>query len=64
MKKAATGKTIRIRWIRSAIGFPQKQRLVLRGLGFRRLQQEVERPDNPATRGMVAKVSHLVEIVE
>ena len=56
--------TIRIRWVRSAIAFPQKQKLVLRGLGFRKLQQVVERPDNPSTRGMIAKVSHLVSIVE
>lgn len=55
--------TIKIRWARSAIGFPAKQRLVLRGLGFRKLQQVVERPDTPAIRGMVAKVSHLVEVV-
>lgn len=64
MKTGEKQETLRIRWIRSAIGRPAKQRLVLRGLGFRRLRQEVERPDNPATRGMVAKVSHLVEIVE
>jgi len=36
----------------------------LRGLGFRKLQQEVVRPDTPAIRGMIAKVSHLVRIVE
>ena len=64
MKTGKNPGTIRIRWIRSAIGCPAKQRLVLRGLGFRRLRQEVDRPDNPATRGMVAKVCHLVEIVE
>lgn len=56
--------TIRIRWVRSGIGCPDKQRRVLRGLGFRKLQQEVERPDTPSIRGMIAKVSHLVQIVE
>ena len=56
--------TIRIRWVRSGIGFPSKQKRVLHGLGFRKLQQEVVRPDTPAIRGMIAKVSHLVEIVE
>ncbi|MBI3895430.1 MAG: 50S ribosomal protein L30 [Acidobacteria bacterium] len=50
--------------MRSEIGFPRKQRLVLRGLGFRKLQQVVERPDTPAIRGMIAKVSHLVEVTE
>ncbi len=57
-------KTIRIRWVRSGIGFPKKQKLVLRGLGFRKLQQVVERPDDNSIRGMIHKVSHLVRIVE
>ena len=56
--------TIRIRWVRSTIAFPSKQKKVLRGLGFRKLQQEVVRPDTPAIRGMIAKVSHLVQVVE
>ena len=63
MGEEKTG-TLRIRWVRSAIGRPEKQKRVLRGLGLRKLQQIVERPDTPAIRGMVAKVSHLVEIVE
>jgi large subunit ribosomal protein L30 len=37
-------------------------RQTIRGLGFRRMQQLIERPDNPETRGMIAKVHHLVEI--
>ena len=56
--------TIRIRWVRSGIACPAKQRRVLRGLGFRKLQQEVVRPDTPAIRGMIAKVPHLVQVVE
>ena len=56
--------TIRIRWFRSMIACPEKQRRVVRGLGFRKLQQEVVRPDTPSIRGMVAKISHLVRIVE
>jgi len=56
--------TIRIRWFRSFIACPEKQRRVVRGLGFRKLQQEVVRPDTPSIRGMVAKISHLVRIVE
>lgn len=56
--------TIRIQWIRSAIARPEKQKKVIAGLGFRRLQQEVVRPDTPSIRGMIAKVSHLVRIVE
>ncbi len=55
---------IRIRLKRSTIGVPAKLRKVVRGLGLRRINQVVERPDGPATRGMVAKVPHLVEIVK
>lgn len=56
--------TLRIRLVRSGIGCPEKHKRVIRGLGFRKLHQVVERPDSPAIRGMVAKVCHLVEIVE
>ena len=56
--------TIRIRWIRSTIACPEKQRRVIAGLGFRKLQQEVVRPDTPSIRGMIAKVPHLVAVVE
>jgi large subunit ribosomal protein L30 len=41
-----------------------KQKRVIKGLGFTRLNQVIERPDNPAIRGMVAKVPHLVEFVD
>ena len=59
---SASGK-IQIKWVRSAICAPVKQKLVIKGLGFTRLNQVVERPDTAAIRGMVAKVPHLVEIV-
>jgi large subunit ribosomal protein L30 len=55
---------LRIRWVQSTIACPDKHRKVIRGLGFRRLQQVIERPDTPAIRGMIAKVPHLVEIVQ
>ncbi len=54
---------LRLKWVRSAICTPVKHKRVVRGLGFTRLNQVVERPDTPAIRGMVAKVPHLVEIV-
>ena len=54
---------IKIKWVQSAIGCPQKHKRVVRGLGLRKLQQVVERPDTPSIRGMVAKVPHLVVIV-
>lgn len=58
------GKTIRIRQVRSIIGTRREHREVVKGLGLRRIRHEVERPDTPAIRGMVAKVQYLLEIVE
>jgi large subunit ribosomal protein L30 len=55
---------LHLKWVRSAICAPLKQKLVIKGLGFTRLNQIVERPDTAAIRGMVAKVPHLVEIVQ
>jgi large subunit ribosomal protein L30 len=54
--------TVRVTWVRSAIGTDQRQRSTLKGLGLRRLQQTVELPDQPAVRGMIAKVAHLVRV--
>ena len=62
VKKNSNGK-LRLKWVRSAICTPVKHKRVVRGLGFTRLNQVVERPDTAAIRGMVAKVPHLVEIV-
>lgn len=59
----ADGGKLQLKWVRSAICSPVKHKLVIKGLGFTRLNQVVERPDTPAIRGMVAKVPHLVEIV-
>jgi large subunit ribosomal protein L30 len=61
--KAVAGK-IHLKWVVSAICAPVKQKLVIKGLGFTRLNQVIERPDNGAIRGMVAKVPHLVEILK
>ena len=60
---AGSGK-IHLKWVRSAICAPQKQKSVIKGLGFTRLNQVIERPDTAAIRGMVAKVPHLIEVVE
>ncbi len=62
-RKKASGK-LKIKWVRSWICCTEKQRAVVRGLGLRRLHHVVERPDTPAVRGMVAKIPHLVQIVE
>ena len=57
-------KKIRVQQVRSPIGFPRSQREVLRSLGLRRIRQVVEHSDNPAVRGMVNTIPHLVQIVE
>jgi large subunit ribosomal protein L30 len=49
---------------KSAIGYRQSQKDTLRKLGLRRLHQTVTHDDTPAIRGMVDKVSHLVEVSE
>ena len=59
----AKARTIKIQWVRSAIGCPRNMRETVKGLGLRRLHQIVERADTPAVRGMVDKVRHLVAIV-
>ncbi len=56
-------RSLRLKWVRSAIAAPVKHKKVIRGLGFTRLNQVIEREDTPSVRGMVAKVPHLVEIV-
>ncbi len=55
---------LKIKWVRSFIGCPEDMRQTIRGLGFRRMNQVVEREDTPAIRGMVDKVRHLVEVLE
>ena len=64
-KSAATGesKTIKIEYYRSAICTPDKHRKVVKGLGFTRLRQIVEREDTPSVRGMVKVIPHLVRIL-
>ena len=59
----AAKKTIKIQYVRSKICTPVKHKLVIKGLGFTRLNQIIEREDTPSIRGMIAKVPHLVQIV-
>ena len=53
---------LKIRLIRSVIGRPRKQREVVKGLGLRKIDSEVIRKDCPEIRGMINKVSHLVNV--
>lgn len=56
------GKRIRVRQVRSAIGYDRRQRATLRGLGLRRPNHAVEVEDTAAVRGMIVKVAHLVAV--
>jgi large subunit ribosomal protein L30 len=56
--------TLKIRLVRSPIGYSRRQKDTVRSLGFTRLQQIRELPDNGAVRGMVNAVCHLIEVVE
>ena len=57
-------KTIKVRQVGSPIGRPKDQRATLKGLGLNKMHRERELEDTPAVRGMIAKVQHLVEVVE
>lgn len=60
----AAKKKIKIQYVRSKICTPEKHKLVVKGLGFTRLNQIIEREDTPSIRGMIAKVPHLVQVVD
>ena len=64
IQSAASKGTVRIRWVRSYIASPVKHKKIVKGLGFTRLNQVVEREDTPSIRGMVKKVPHLLEFVQ
>ncbi|MCJ7666670.1 MAG: 50S ribosomal protein L30 [Anaerolineae bacterium] len=57
-------KRLRITWVKSSIGYSQRQKETIRTLGLKRLRDSVEREDSPSLRGMVQKVSHLVKVEE
>ncbi|MBA3712992.1 MAG: 50S ribosomal protein L30 [Pyrinomonadaceae bacterium] len=58
------GGKIRIQYYRSFIAAPKKHKEIVRGVGLTKLNQIVERPDDASMRGVVAKVPHLLRIVE
>ena len=65
-KKAETqsGGEIKIQYYRSMIGYAKKQKEIVKSLGITKLNQTVTRPDSAAARGIVAKVPHLLRIVD
>jgi len=62
--KAAAAKMLKVTLVRSPIGFNRTQGETVIGMGLRRIRHTVELPDTPATRGMIHKVRHLVEVQE
>ena len=55
---------LRIKLLRSPIGYSVRQKRTVRALGLRKINQVVEQPDNPSVRGMIFKISHLVSVEE
>jgi len=63
-QKATKANTIRIQYYRSSIGFNVQQKKTVKGLGLSKLNATRELADTPSIRGMIAKVPHLVRILE
>jgi large subunit ribosomal protein L30 len=64
MAKKKTEKRLRITWVKSSIGYSERQKATVQALGFKRLGQTVEQKDTPVVRGMVNRVGHLVKVEE
>ena len=60
--KKTDGKRVKVTLVKSTIGFNKNQAKVVEGMGLRRLGHSVELPDTDATRGMIQKVRHLVNV--
>ena len=63
-KKESGEKTIRVTLVRSPIGYTKDQKETVLALGLRRMHHTVEHKDNPALRGMIRKIVHLVQVEE
>jgi large subunit ribosomal protein L30 len=63
-KESSASARLRIQYYRSAVGYNEQQKLIVKGLGFGKLNATREVVDTPAMRGMIAKIPHLVRIVE
>jgi large subunit ribosomal protein L30 len=56
--------TVKIKQIKSKIGFPVDQKRTLQALGLHKIDQVVEKEDSPSVRGMIRKVRHLVTVID
>ena len=63
-KEETSGNSITIQYYRSSIGFSKKQKDIVKALGITKLNQTVTRRDTPSMRGIVAKIPHILRIVE
>jgi large subunit ribosomal protein L30 len=63
-KSVQKPKQLRIKLVKSPIGYSQRHKDTIRTLGLRKINQEVVRPDSPILRGMLLKVAHLVTVEE
>ena len=61
---AAKTKSLKVTQIKSSIGHTRRAKDTLKALGIHRMHQTVVKPDNPAMRGMIARIRHLVEVEE
>ena len=57
-------KTLTVTLVKSPIGYPERQKRTARALGLRKMMQSVEQSDTPVLRGMIAKIPHLLDVVE
>lgn len=64
MAETQQAKVIRIKLVRSPIGYTENQKRTVKALGLRKLNQVVEKEDSPAVRGMINTVSHMLEVSE
>jgi large subunit ribosomal protein L30 len=63
-KETTSGGKIKIQYYKSMIGYSKKQKAIIKSLGITKMNQTITRPDNPSMRGIVAKIPHLLRIVE
>lgn len=63
-KRSAKKKTVQVTLVRSPIGYTERQKRTVKALGLYRINQTVSVADNEAVRGMINKISHLVQVEE
>jgi large subunit ribosomal protein L30 len=60
----AEEKKLKVKLVKGLMGTKQSHRATVRGLGLRRRNSSVELPDTPAVRGMINRVSYLIDVTE